>query len=146
MCRGGYWLNEAPRLTAYGGLQRIGHTGPDEALQVLPRRFVRQEGDTGGQGVVKPPPQRHSIAVRYPSARAGRDGADYLSGNPAGAGAGRSPGCRRSSDLARPEAEPPRGRPRPQWSRTGLLLILLPGRTVSALLPTAGTRKHRAEL
>jgi hypothetical protein len=114
MCRGGYWLNEAPRLMAYGvssGSATPDRTKPCKScLDVSSVKRVTPKD----REVVKPPTPRHSIAVRYPSAWAGRDGADDSSGSPGGTGEREIAGMRRSSDLARPEPEPPRGRPRPQ--------------------------------
>src|SRR5580704_6288444 len=131
MCRGGYWLNEAPRLMAYG--VSSGSVTPDRTkpckscLDVSSVKRVTPKD----REVVKPPTPRHSIAVRYPSAWAGRDGADDSSGSPGGTG---EPGDRRDATVLRPGQAGARATSRPPAPAvTSNSSTLQPGRASRAV-------------
>jgi hypothetical protein len=143
MCRGGYWLNEAPQPAAHGASSRP--VTPDRTKACLDVSSIDRV--TLRQGMsVKLPTQRHSIADRYPSAQPAGGGTDGSSGSPGGSGkAGSSPGRRRSCDLAG-------GSPshlsaaRSRWSRTALRCR--PGRASRAatLIPRTGIARRSSQV
>ena len=136
------------------GLQQTSHTGPDDGL---PRRFVRRQGDTERQGMSVELPatliSRTGIAQRSSQVNwtmimssRGWQALHGLAEQPATL----STGIRHGPAVRAPGNSGSRqGGHAGQADRLlapGFAPLLLPGRTVSVLLPTGRDPQHRAEL